>query len=96
MKGILGGHPGESGVFRTDHDGGRSGAAGRSDTPVARPSAAATDSPEQAAVIHAPTDADMLVVAGAGSGKTSVSYSHFRAHETGLDPVCRLLLGKKQ
>lgn len=70
MKGILGGHPGESGVFRTDHDGGRSGAAGRSDTPAARPSAAATDSPEQAAVIHAPTDADMLVVAGAGSGKT--------------------------
>ncbi|WEV63724.1 UvrD-helicase domain-containing protein [Bifidobacterium sp. ESL0732] len=30
----------------------------------------ATDSPEQAAVINAPEDADVLVVAGAGSGKT--------------------------
>lgn len=29
-----------------------------------------TDSPEQAAVINAPKDADVLVVAGAGSGKT--------------------------
>ncbi|KAB5606644.1 ATP-dependent DNA helicase [Bifidobacterium jacchi] len=29
-----------------------------------------TDSPEQAAVIAAPSDADVLVVAGAGSGKT--------------------------
>ncbi|MCH9275292.1 UvrD-helicase domain-containing protein [Bifidobacterium amazonense] len=29
-----------------------------------------TDSPEQAEVISAPTDADVLVVAGAGSGKT--------------------------
>lgn len=29
-----------------------------------------TDSPEQAAVINAPEDADVLVVAGAGSGKT--------------------------
>ncbi|WEV67078.1 UvrD-helicase domain-containing protein [Bifidobacterium sp. ESL0769] len=31
---------------------------------------APTDSPEQAAVINAPEDADVLVVAGAGSGKT--------------------------
>ncbi|WEV41713.1 ATP-dependent DNA helicase [Bifidobacterium sp. ESL0682] len=31
---------------------------------------APTDSPEQAAVVNAPKDADVLVVAGAGSGKT--------------------------
>ena len=29
-----------------------------------------TDSPEQARVINAPNDDDILVVAGAGSGKT--------------------------
>ena len=37
-----------------------------------------TDSPEQARVINAPNDDDILVVAGAGSGKTytTVSYTH--------------------
>ena len=28
-------------------------------------------------------------------GYTAVSYTHLRAHETTLHPVCRLLLGKK-
>ena len=37
-----------------------------------------TPSAEQAAIIGAPVDADVLVVAGAGSGKTftTVSYTH--------------------
>ncbi|KAB8287783.1 ATP-dependent DNA helicase [Bifidobacterium ramosum] len=39
--------------------------------PIAvRPSAAPTDSPEQARVVNAPADDTVLVVAGAGSGKT--------------------------
>ena len=36
---------------------------------------------------------EVLKVSGAnGSGKTSVSYTHLRAHETGRNLVCRLLL----
>src|SRR5428012_13090 len=31
-----------------------------------------------------------------GSGKTTVSYTHLRAHETRHDLVCRLLLEKKK
>ena len=31
----------------------------------------------------------------AAGGKVAVSYTHFRAHETVPDPVCRLLLEKK-
>ena len=31
-----------------------------------------------------------------GSGPGSVSYTHLRAHETGLDLVCRLLFEKKK
>ena len=31
-----------------------------------------------------------------GSGRSPVSYTHLRAHETVLDLVCRLLLEKKQ
>ena len=30
------------------------------------------------------------------NGKTTVSYTHLRAHETVLDIVCRLLLEKKK
>ena len=29
-------------------------------------------------------------------GSTAVSYTHLRAHETVLEPVCRLLLEKKK
>ena len=42
-------------------------------------------------IVHDDPD---LVVGGHPGGP--VSYTHLRAHETVLDVVCRLLLGKKQ
>ena len=41
---------------------------------------------------------DMIIVGGGPGGNTSasVSYTHLRAHETGRNLVCRLLLEKKK
>ena len=39
---------------------------------------------------------ETAVVVGAALGAAAVSYTHLRAHEAGLDLVCRLLLEKKQ
>ena len=37
-----------------------------------------------------------LIIFVHGSGLTPVSYTHLRAHETGRNLVCRLLLEKKK
>ena len=55
--------------------------------------------PRRAAVAEADPAAGAVAVdvaRHASRARAAVSYTHLRAHETGLDIVCRLLLEKKK
>ena len=60
--------------------------------PVCQPDACLADLVHQ---LRQKTDYPILVVDD-GSSPDSVSYTHLRAHETGRNLVCRLLLEKKK